>query len=32
MQGRFAPSSSDSGSTGSLIFDFYWGALPPGRS
>ena len=25
VQGRYAPSSSDSGSTGSLIYDFYWG-------
>ena len=25
LQGKYAPSSSDSGSTGSLIYDFYWG-------
>mmetsp|Transcript_698 Transcript_698/g.2050 ORF Transcript_698/g.2050 Transcript_698/m.2050 type:complete len:485 (-) Transcript_698:720-2174(-) len=25
LKGKYAPSSSDSGSTGSLIFDFYWG-------
>ena len=25
MQGHLAPSSSDSGSTGSLVYDFYWG-------
>lgn len=25
LQGHFAPSSTDSGSTGSVIFDFYWG-------
>lgn len=25
VKGNLAPSSSDSGSTGSLIFDFYWG-------
>ena len=25
MQGRTAPSSSDAGSTGSLMYDFYWG-------
>ena len=25
LQGHFAPSSTDSGSTGSIIFDFYWG-------
>jgi hypothetical protein len=24
-QGRLAPSSSDSGTTGSMLFDFYWG-------
>lgn len=27
LQGHFAPSSTDSGSTGSIIFDFYWGAI-----
>ena len=25
MQGRYAPSSSDAGTTGSLLYDFYWG-------
>ena len=25
MQGRTAPSSSDAGTTGSLLYDFYWG-------
>lgn len=25
LQGKYAPSSSDSGSTGSLVFDYYWG-------
>ena len=24
-QGRSAPSSSDAGTTGSLLYDFYWG-------
>ena len=27
VQGWVAPSSSDSGSTGSLIFDYYWGMV-----
>lgn len=26
VKGRLAPSSRDSGSTGSLVFDYYWGA------
>lgn len=26
LKGRFAPSSSDSGITGNVIFDYYWGA------
>ena len=25
MQGRYTPSSSDAGTTGSLLYDFYWG-------
>lgn len=25
VQGKYFPSSSDSGSTGSLIYDYYWG-------
>lgn len=25
VKGRFAPSSTDSGSTGSLVYDYYWG-------
>lgn len=25
LKGRFAPSSSDNGSTGNFIFDYYWG-------
>ena len=26
LQGKYAPSSTDSGSTGSLVNDVYWGA------
>ena len=26
VQGHLAPSSSDSGTSGSLVYDFYWGA------
>lgn len=26
IKGRVAPSSTDSGSTGSLVYDYYWGA------
>ncbi len=25
QQGKYAPSSSDSGGTGSLVYDYYWG-------
>lgn len=27
VKGRCAPSSTDSGSTGSLVYDYYWGAF-----
>ena len=28
FKGKWAPSSSDSGTTGSLIYDFFWGEMP----
>ena len=28
LKGKWAPSSSDSGTTGSLIYDFFWGEMP----
>jgi hypothetical protein len=31
VKGLYLPSTSDSGSNGSLVFDFYWGALTATR-